>query len=283
MKTLTPPSFVLFAATLIIGLGLWSCGEPTTHQAETKPVKEAEIKETPSIQYTLVARHPHDTTAYTEGLLMHEGKLYESTGAPTHLAQTRSTIGLVDRQTGKLQIKAEIDRKIYFGEGMLILNNKVYQLTYQNQVGFIYDFKNFNRIGQFSYQNKEGWGMTTEGKHLIFSDGTCNLTFLDPETLQQVKTLAVTEGGYEVYQLNELEYINGFIYANIWMTNRIVKIDPANGQVVAALDLTPLFEQSKTRYAGLNEMNGIAFDVSTGNVLVTGKLWPDLYELKLPL
>lgn len=273
----------LSTITIVCVLAISSCSENKKPETAVEKTEVVEDKITPMIQYTVVARHPHDTLSFTEGLLFHEGKLYESTGAPANLPYTRSTIGLIDRSNGKLQIKAEIDRKTYFGEGMLILNNKVYQLTYQNQVGFIYDLKSFNRIGQFGYLNKEGWGMTTEGKHLIFSDGTCNLTFMDPETLKAVKTLAVSEGGYEVYHLNELEYVNGYIYANIWMTNRIVKIDPANGEVVGTFDLTTLFEQSKLRYPDLNELNGIAFDAASGHFFVTGKLWPDLYELQIPL
>lgn len=263
---------------------LWqcSCDEPT----KTAPPANTETpveKVTPVLQYSIVATHPHDAGAFTEGLLFHEGKLYESTGAPSHLPQTRSAIGISDLKTGKFEIKAEIDRNVYFGEGMLILNGKVYQLTYQNQVGFIYDLKTFKQTGQFTYMNKEGWGMTTEGKNLIMSDGTSNLTFLNPSDFSVVKTVEVTENGYAVDRINELEFVNGFIYANIWMTNRIVKIDPASGQVVAAMDLSRLFNMSAQHNININEMNGIAYNPENGHLYVTGKMWPEVYELSLPL
>ncbi|MDI1353942.1 MAG: glutaminyl-peptide cyclotransferase [bacterium] len=271
---------IYFYKTLIL-LVLFSCGternDPAPPLAKVTPPST-----TPLIHYTVVARHPHDTTSFTEGLLFHNNTLYESTGAPNYLPQTRSAIGIADLKTGKFEKKTELDKKIYFGEGLLILNNKVYQLTYQNQTGFIYDLKTFNRLGQFGYQNKEGWGMTTEGKHLIFSDGTCNLTYLDPTDFRVVRTLPVIENGYELPAINELEYIKGYIYANVWMTNRIVKIDPNTGQVVGSLDLSALQEESKTRHRDLNELNGIAYDSIKDRILITGKMWPDLYEISFP-
>lgn len=255
-----------------------SCGPG---KQEAVPPSDAKILPvTPRIKYTVGESYPHDTTAYTEGFLFHDGKWFESTGAPSHLPQTRSAIGIVDLRTGKFDTKVEIDRKKYFGEGIVILHNKLYQLTYQNQLGFIYDLKDFSRIGQFSYRNKEGWGMTTDGKHLIFSDGSCNLTFMHPDSFTVVRTLPVLENGYGLYALNELEMINGYIYANVWMTNRIVKIDPATGEVKGELDLTMLFERARSRYKNLNELNGIAYDSLSGKVLVTGKLWPEIYEIE---
>lgn len=262
--------------------GLFSCGSDKSGTQKESTEERRIVKSTPVIPYTVVAKHPHDVTAYTEGLLFHEGKLYESTGAPEHLKQTYSAIGISDLNTGKFEKKVELDKKTYFGEGIVIFKNKIYQLTYQNQIGFIYDAKTFKRIGQFGYMNKEGWGMTTDGKHLIFSDGTFNLSYMDPDNQQIIKTLPVTENGYALSALNELEYINGFIYANVWMTNRIVKIDPASGEVVGELDLTSLFNQSRSRNMNVNETNGIAYDSITDKILVTGKLWPDLYEISFP-
>jgi glutaminyl-peptide cyclotransferase len=264
--------------------GAWySCGpEKPDMPSEPVIIQSKPVKVTPTIPYTVVAKYPHDITAYTEGLLFHEGKLYESTGAPDHLQQTYSAVGISDLKTGKFEKKIEIDKKTYFGEGMLILKNKIYQLTYQNQVGFIYDLKTYNRIGQFGYQNKEGWGLTTDGKYMIMSDGTFNLTYLDPDNQSLIKTLPVTENGYALGALNELEYIKGFIYANVWTTNRIVKINPENGEVVGELDLTSLFNQSRSRNINLNETNGIAYDSVSDKILVTGKLWPDVYEISFP-
>jgi glutamine cyclotransferase len=190
--------------------------------------------------------------------------------------------GISDLKTGHFETKGELDKTVYFGEGILFFGDKLYQLTYQNQVGFIYNARTFKREGQFSYPNKEGWGLTTDGANIIMSDGTYNLTYFDPATLKPVKTIAVLKDGYGLDYINELEYINGFIYANVWTTNTIVKINPSNGEVVAQLDLTQLFNQALKDNVNLAEMNGIAFDKTNDRILVTGKLWPWIYEISFP-
>ncbi|HQQ92961.1 MAG TPA: glutaminyl-peptide cyclotransferase [Bacteroidia bacterium] len=251
---------------------------------ESAPVENESQKkaETPRLNYTLVAKYPHDSTCYTQGFLFHEGQLLESTGAPDNIPYTRSLIGIVDLNKGKMTIKAEIDRNRYFGEGIAVLNGKLFQLTYKNQVGFIYDAKTFQNKGQFGYINREGWGLTTDGKHLIMSDGTNALTFLDPETLSPVRTLLVSEHGFAVDYLNELEYIRGYIYANIYTKHTIVKIDPESGNVVAKLDIEELFNMSSKRYERSAETNGIAYDPDTDKIYVTGKLWPYIFEIAFP-
>ncbi len=237
----------------------------------------------PVLEYSIVATFPHDTTAFTEGLLIHDGKLFESTGSPDYLPKLKSVIGISDLKTGKLDIKVELDKKSYpFGEGMVILNGKIYQVTYKEQTGFIYDAKTFNRIGQFSYTNKEGWGMTTDGTNIIMSDGTNYLTYLDPTDFKVVKVLSTNENGYASDDLNELEYINGFIYANVWMTGNIVKIDPATGNIVAKINFTPLSYQIKNFHPNALEMNGIAYDSINDKIYVTGKLWPKIYQVNFP-
>ena len=235
---------------------------------------------TPTIDYFLANSFPHDTTAFTEGFLIYNGKLYESTGASRELPQTRSLFGVVDLKTGKIEKKVELDKTMYFGEGIAFLNGKVYQLTYKTKVGFIYDSNSFKKLGEFTFPSDEGWGMTTDGKNLIMSDGTHKLTYLDPNTLQATKTLSVSENGYVKEKLNELEFINGYIYANIWMTNTIVKINPENGNVVGLLDLTSLADEAKNLYPWSQEMNGIAYDSVTDKIFVTGKMWPKIYEIK---
>jgi glutaminyl-peptide cyclotransferase len=235
----------------------------------------------PAIHYAYCKSYPHDTTSFTEGFLIHGGELYESTGATGDLPQTRSLFGTVDLMTGKINRKVELDREKYFGEGIAFLNGKVFQLTYKTKVGFIYDGTTFEKTSEFTFPSKEGWGMTTDGKSLIMSDGTNTITFLDPNTLQVIKTIAVSENGYVKEHLNELEYIKGYIYANIWATNTIVKIDPENGAVVGALNLTSLADEVKSIYPGSLEMNGIAYDSIADKVLVTGKLWPKIYEIKI--
>ena len=165
---------------------------------------------------------------------------------------------------------------------IVFLNGKVYQLNYRTKIGFIYDATTFKRIGQFAFPSQEGWGLTTDGKNLIMSDGTNTLTYLDPNTFQVLRSVAVSENNYAKDFVNELELINGSIYANIWTTNTIVKIDTATGKVIAKLDLTALAENAKSTHSGSFEMNGIAFDSATDKIYVTGKMWPKIYEIDFP-
>lgn len=262
-------------AFVLLGAALSSCNEEKPQQ---KVVEEAKPS-VPEITYSVTKTYPHDTLSFTEGFLFHEGKLYESTGSPDDLPQTKSQVGITSLETGKMDVKATLDRNKYFGEGIVIFGGKIYQLTYKNQRGFIYDLKTFKKTGEFSYDNKEGWGMTTDGKNIIVSDGTNNLTFWDPATLKPVKTLAVTENGYAGDYLNELEYIKGYIYANVWTTQCIVKIDPASGKIVGKLLLSPLFMEERSQYLGIKEMNGIAYDSLTDKIYITGKMWPHIYEI----
>ena len=247
---------------------------------DSKKSTSEETESIPTIPFQLVNSFPHDTTAFTEGLLVHNNQLFESTGSPDELAETSSVIGILDLNTGNLDKKVSLDKSKYFGEGIAILNNKVYQLTYKSKTGFVYDLNTFKKIREFSYSNAEGWGLTTDGQALIMSDGTYNLTYLDPNSLSVIKTLPVRENGFAKEQLNELEYIKGFIYANIWPTNEIVKIDPGTGNIVAKLDLGSVANDAKTRYPKLMETNGIAFDSTANKIFVTGKMWPRVYQIE---
>lgn len=240
---------------------------------------EVSVPASPSIPYTVASRHAHDTTAFTEGLLVHNGVLYESTGSPDDLPQTRSLLGTVDLQTGAITTKAELDRRLYFGEGITILNGKVYQLTYQTRKGFVYDAGNFKKLGEFTFPSAEGWGMTTDGTALIMSDGTNRLTYLDPETFRTLKVVEVTDERGAVANLNELEFIDDAIYANVYTTPYIVRIDTATGKVTGRLDLSSLAYEARVRYPGSLELNGIAYDTASRKVFVTGKMWPSIYEI----
>lgn len=263
-------------------IALFACNDPVETKKEEQEIIPETIQPLKTITYTLVEAYPHDTTSFTEGLLVHEGNLFESTGATDNLPQTRSLFGIVNLKTGKIDVKAELDRKKYFGEGIAVLYDKIYQLTYQSQVGFIYDAKTFKNLGQFSYKNKEGWGLTSDGTNLIMSDGTSDLTFLEPKNLNFLKSINVNTINYDMAdQLNELEYINGFIYANIWRTNTIIKIDPATGKIVGSLDLSALAAKAKSKYKNSLEMNGIAFDPVTKNIYITGKMWPEIYRIEI--
>ena len=234
---------------------------------------------TPAINYSLVSSFPHDITSFTEGFLIHEGILYESTGFTEELPQTRSLFGEVDLKTGKINPKVELDKSKYFGEGITFLNGKIYQLTYQTKIGFVYDAKTFKKLNEFTFPSKEGWGMTTDSTYLIMSDGTNVLTYLDPSTLKPTKTVKVEDKNGPVMNVNELEYIKGFIYANIYTTSYIIKIDPNNGKVIGKLDLTSLSNEQKTKSPGSFEMNGIAYNPATDKIYITGKLWSNIYEI----
>lgn len=268
------------AATVTIAFA--ACKNEQQHtqtQTSDAPVNDEAMLR--PISYSFVNSYPHDTTAFTEGLVIHEGKLYESTGSPEDLPSTRSIIGVVDKQTGAIDVKVELDSRRYFGEGIVFLNDKLYQLTYLNKLGFVYDARTFKKIGEFRYANKEGWGLTTDGTHLIMSDGTNEITYLDPNTFNVVKKLYVTSTYGPVKYLNELEYIKGFIYANAFTTNTIVKIDPNTGKIVGKLDLTRLADQAHAKYHGSMEMNGIAYDASDNTVYFTGKMWPYIFQIQI--
>lgn len=226
-----------------------------------------------AISYQVVNSFPHDVTAFTEGLLIHDGLLYESTG------EKESWIGTVDIKTGQTTKKVLLDPK-YFGEGMTIINNKVYYLTWKHHTGFIYDFKSFKEIGQFNYDT-EGWGMTNDGKNIIMSDGTDKIYFLDTLTMKPAKTLSVTQDGTPLKGINELEYVDGSLYANVWRTSTVVKIDLNTGNVTGILDLSPLTKQARELKPGVDVLNGIAWHPKTRLMLVTGKYWNYIYVLKL--
>jgi glutamine cyclotransferase len=249
--------------------------QSTSTATETVPVPS-----TPLINYSVINQYPHDASLFTEGLLFYNGTLYESTGSPKDLPLTKSLIVAHNLSNGHIDTKIELDKTKYFGEGIVFLNNKLYQLTYKNQMGFVYDAKTFKKTGEFKYSNIEGWGMTTDGASLIMSDGTDKLTYLNPKTLTQEKILSVTENNTPLVSINELEFIKGFIFANVWQENVIVKINPSNGKVVGKLDLSSLVNEAKTKNPSVDVLNGIAYDPATDKVYVTGKLWENIYEIK---
>ncbi len=227
------------------------------------------------IGYEVTRIFPHDPTAFTEGLIIHEGKLYESTGR-----EGTSWIAEVALTTGKQEKKVQLDKN-YFGEGIAIINNKIYQLTYQTKIGFVYDLKTYKKLSEFSFSFKEGWGMTTDGKSLIASDGTNKIHFLDTLSLQETKIISIKDkNGADVIHINELEWIEGYLYANQWQTNYILKIDVATGTVVGKMDLTSIAHKIEQVSPSVDVLNGIAYESKTKTLLVTGKLWPALYALK---
>ena len=244
---------------------IFSCSKP-------KEEKQSTPEKTDELIYTIQRSFPHDTQAFTQGLEIHEGKLYESTG------QNNSWIGIVDINTGIAEKKVILPAA-YFGEGITIMNNKVYQLTWQSKIGFVYDLTTFKKLKDFSYDT-EGWGLTHDSTYLIMSDGTDKIRLLDTVSLKPVKTIAVTYQGKPLRDLNELEYIHGHLYANIWQTNRIAKIDLSNGEVVGLMDLSELVSQARMVNPSIDVLNGIAWHAGTKSMLVTGKYWPFIYSIK---
>jgi glutamine cyclotransferase len=223
--------------------------------------------------YEVIHVFPHDPGSYTQGLIFNNGKLIESTGQVGH-----SSLRQVELETGKVLQKVDVPEP-YFAEGMTLLKGKIYQLTWQHQLGFIYDASTFEKIGKFNYQG-EGWGLANDGQSLILSDGSNRIRFLDPENFQIRKTIAVRDGGTAVTEINELEYIQGEIYANIWHADRIARIDPQTGRVVGWIDLSGLLPRGEVHDEEA-VLNGIAYDETGGSLFVTGKLWPKLFEIRL--
>lgn len=229
--------------------------------------------QTPVLSYTVVATYPHDTSSYTQGLEIRNGQLYEGTGN-----YGSSKLLQVDLKTGKAIKTLALDRR-FFGEGITILHDTLYQLTWKEKVVFAYDAHTFEKLHEYPL-NTEGWGITNDGKALIVSDGSSNLYFYEPGTFRLLRTQGITENGGLVNNLNELEYINGFVYANRYEYNEILKIDPASGQVVAKMDLSDLVNRVRSKDPQINVLNGIAYDSTTKKIYVTGKLWPELYEIQ---
>ena len=263
---------------LIILFTLYGCRDRSNLKEDFRQPVSNQI---PIIQYHIIERFSHDTSLFTEGLVFYNNHLYESTGSPKELPYTRSVIGSIDLPTGAFNKKIEIDKNLYFGEGIVFFKNKLYQVTYKNQKGFIYDAKTFKQIGSFNYKNKEGWGLTTDNESIIMSDGTDTLTYFDPYLQSAKKKLVVSENGKLVDNINELEYIKGYIYANVWMSNEIIKINPKNGNIVGKLDLSLLFDEAKYKKQNIDVLNGIAFDSISNKVYVTGKLWPIVYCISI--
>ena len=221
--------------------------------------------------YGVVNVYSHDTNAFTEGLVFDNGFLYESTGL-----YGNSTLRRVNLETGGLLQLISLQPQ-YFGEGIAVVGDKIVQLTWQSHKGFVYDKASFDLLQEFQYPT-EGWGLTYDGSRLIMSDGTANLYFLDPMTFQRVGQVTVHDSG-PVTELNELEYINGTVYANIWREEKIAVINPQTGQVTAWIDLTGI--QDLKNQKPNNVLNGIAYDANGDRLFVTGKMWPHIFEIKL--
>jgi glutamine cyclotransferase len=229
----------------------------------------------PATQYgfRVVKTYPHDRTAFTQGLEYRDGFLYEGTGQIW-----RSTLRKVKLETGQVLQSFDLPQP-FFGEGITVLPQQILQLTWQSQTGFIYDKTNFRVLKSFSYPG-EGWGMTNDGKQVYMSDGTAQIRVWDPTSLKEIRRINVSDMGKPVTQLNELEFVRGEIWANVWQTDRIARISPADGRVLGWIDLTGILPKAE-RINSDAVLNGIAYDAATDRIFVTGKLWPKLFEIKV--
>jgi glutaminyl-peptide cyclotransferase len=223
--------------------------------------------------YRVIKTYPHDKEAFTQGLVYLDGVLYESTGQ-----ETRSSLRKVNLETGEVLNQLNLESQL-FGEGIAIKGDRIYQVTWRSKVGFVYNKNTFSLINKIYYQT-EGWGMTTMGDHLVMSDGSNMLYVIDPESFTIVSSLEVYDNRKKVMELNELEYINGEIWANIWNTDLIARIDPKSGKVVGYIDLQGILKDPVTD-TNINVLNGIAWDSAGNRIFVTGKNWPKLFEIRL--
>lgn len=223
--------------------------------------------------YRVVNAYPHDASAYTQGLVIDNGNLYEGTGR-----EGTSTLRRVDLTSGKVLQQHAMDGR-QFGEGITVMGDRIYQLTWKARTCYVYDRQTFRELNRFRYDG-QGWGLTHNGKHLIMSDGSSGLRFIDPDTFKVVRTVWVRSGGRAITNLNELEYINGEIFANIWYKDVIARIDPETGNVNSWIDLTNLYPLRKRRDREC-VLNGIAWDAENKRLFVTGKYWPKLYEIEV--
>lgn len=266
-------SFKLLIALVIIFFFCTGFGSKPVEQQNSPLIHYLKITKAPIAHIKIINIFLHDSEYYTEGLAYHYGSLYESTGQ-----YGKSSLKKIKIKTGKTIKEVKLNRE-YFGEGMTILDDKIYQLTWKNQTGFIYDLTSFHKEGNF-YYNGEGWGLTNDGKSLIMSNGTSVLTFLNPGTFQVIRNIIVQDGELPISNLNELEYIRGEIWANIFCEDVIARISPQTGKVLGWVDLTPL-QALIPQSAKKDVLNGIAYDSNNDRIFITGKNWPKLFEIKV--
>ena len=264
-----------FALLLLIAtLSAQSCASESATKTSTNDASGTTTeKKTTTSGYEVVNSFPHDPTAFTQGLIFEDGALIESTGLEKH-----STLRRVELQTGKVLQKVDV-APYYFAEGMTLFGGKIYQLTWKGEKGFVYDPKTFEKTGEFKYEG-EGWGLTHDVDSLILSDGSNKIRFLDPATSQVKRTISIFDRGEPLVEINELEYVKGEIFANIWHDNRVARIDPQTGHINGWIDLGGLLKPGETTDSEA-VLNGIAYDETSDRLFVTGKLWPKLFEIKL--
>ena len=251
-----------------------SCLSPSDDGAESAALQPQQPSEILTYSYRVIHSFPHDPTAFTQGLLYDNGFLYESTGQ-----YGQSSLRKVELETGAVVQLHQLDDR-FFAEGLALFGNRLLQLTWRANKGFAYRLDSFEPLAEFAYTT-EGWGLTYDGELLVMSDGSATLYFRDPFTFAEVSRVAVVAQGRPVSQLNELEWVAGEVFANIWQTDTIARIDPATGQVAGWIDLTGLLSNADRRGSNAEVLNGIAYDSEGERLFVTGKWWPKLYQIEL--
>ncbi|HZS07335.1 MAG TPA: glutaminyl-peptide cyclotransferase [Blastocatellia bacterium] len=266
--------WLIFLLSLFIGCNSAPTvsAPPPSPEAGGRAASPAADASAPVWTYEVVNTWPHDTESYTQGLIYQDGVLYESAGQ-----YGRSSLRKVDLQTGKVLKKVPVPGE-YFAEGMTIFKSRLFQLTWTHQKGFIYNPESFQKIGEFAYTG-EGWGLTHDDQSLIMSDGTNQIRFLNPDTFKVERVISVVYQGKPLTEINELEYIRGEIYANVWQTDEIIRVDPKNGKILGIIDMTGLLPGKRADETDA-VLNGIAYDEKGERIFVTGKLWPKLFEVR---
>ncbi|MEN9547429.1 MAG: hypothetical protein RIR12_20 [Bacteroidota bacterium] len=258
---------------ICIGFFSFQCKESNKPEQDI-PADGKQVVMPASMSYSIVTSYPHDTASFTEGLMVYKGFLYESTGN-----YGKSKLRKMNLKTGKAEKEISLNPTV-FGEGATIVNDTVYQLTWKERKAFAYSVSDFKKIKEYDVTYPEGWGLTYDGKHLIVSTGGSDLIYYEPGTFKYVKTVTVTEAGNPSFNINELEYINGFVYANQWNMPYVFKIDPSTGIIVAKADVTDVWNRAKKLNPTADVPNGIAYDEVTKKIYITGKWWPELYEIQ---
>ena len=258
---------------ILAAMGGLACADGTSSTLAVTPT--ATPKPTPRVpllSLQVIRTLPHDSTSFTQGLLLDKGKFLESTGL-----YKKSSLRRVDPTTGNVENEVTLPDEI-FAEGLALANGQLIQITWREHKAFTYDAETMAQTGEFDYEG-EGWGITFDGTHLIMSDGSDKLTFREPQTFLPLRTINVRLEDRPIGNLNELEYAQGFVFANVWQQDVIVKVDPKDGKVVAAINASGLLTPEERKKTDV--LNGIAFDPTSGNLFVTGKLWPKIFEVKL--
>ena len=266
-------SIGIFSIVLFIVLG---CNNNETDNDPSLPSVNDTTDVPATINYTVLSQFPHDTSAYTQGLELHNGQMFESTGD-----YTASSLRITNHKTGAVLKKHMMGSDSIFGEGITVFNGKIYQLTWQNNNVYVYDVNDITKVLKTMRWPYEGWGITHDSINLIISDGSANIYFVNPETFNVNNTISVKDNMGTVLNINELEYVNGFLYANVYQTNRIIKIDLVSGKVIGQMFFDNLLKPEDRIVNRTDYFNGIAYDSSTGNFLITGKRWPKMFEIKL--